>query len=92
MHRVAITVSMVLRTVTPRRRQRPVILRRLNRDFRSAQLHHVERCQHFPGVLKSVSSAKPCRTSRQDQVTDRQRFVAKQTIDFSVCGVMVPLK
>src|ERR1039458_4598804 len=62
--------------------QRPEVFRRLNRDFLSAQLHEDQRCQHLPGLVEVRLVCEALQDLRQDQVTDRQRFVAKQTVEF----------
>ena len=91
MHRVAITVSMVLRTVTPSA-QCTKILRRLNRDLLSAQLYHGQRRQHFPGRFEVPFAGEALQDLRQNQVANCQRLLAEQPIEISVCRVTVPLK
>src|SRR5579872_3469697 len=48
------------------------ILRRLNGDFLSAQLHHHQRSQHFPGVIEIPFIWKALQDLSQNQVTDGQ--------------------
>ena len=62
--------------------ERPEIFRRLNRDFLSAQLHDDQRSQHFSGLVEVSLVGEALQDLRQDQVADRQVFVAKQTIEF----------
>src|SRR5471032_311556 len=46
--------------------QRPEILRRLNRDFLSAQLYHHQRSQHFPGFVEVSFVTEALQYLRQD--------------------------
>src|SRR6266571_7907045 len=62
--------------------ERPEILRRLNRDFLSAQLYDDQRSQHRPGLVEVSFVSEALQDLRQNQVTDGQRFVAKQPLEF----------
>lgn len=70
MHRVAIIVSMVLRT------------RGLDRDLRSAQLDDGQSQQHFSCKIEGFVIGEAPQHLRQDQIADSQRLAAEQRIQF----------
>lgn len=61
--------------------QRSEVLRCLNRDFLSAQLHDRRRSQLSPGVMKIPVVFETRKYLGQNQVTDGQRLVAKQSVE-----------
>src|ERR1019366_5824608 len=62
--------------------QRAEILRRLNRDFLPAQLHHLQRGQHFPGFIEVPFAVEALQDLSQNQVANGQRLLAKQLVEY----------
>jgi hypothetical protein len=84
MHRVAITVSMVLRTVTPRVRNA--------RKFLADQHCHRKCSQRPPGVVEIALGNEASQDLRQDRVADGQRLASQQAVQLPGLDVTVPLK
>jgi len=61
--------------------QCPEILRRLNRDLLSAQIHYRQRGQHLPGCVEVSFASEALEHFRQDQIADGQGLAAEQAIE-----------